>query len=177
MHRIGRTGRAGRDSVAVSFCCIDEMKELRQIEKLTGKTLRRLESEWPMQVFEETLRQPCPPRPGREAAPATEKTARKQPVKAAQKPEDKKPKAEKPAPQPPKKPRTAPDRRQPAASVPGRATPLERPVSASAVRRQEQPPLAIQRQPAEKPAFTYADLLKERRKAPRRPLSTGNDRF
>lgn len=57
-----------------------------------------------------------------------------------------------------------------------RATPLERPVSAAPVRK-EQPPRSIQRDQAEKPAFTYADLLKQRRKESRRPLSTGNDRF
>jgi len=63
VHRIGRTGRAGRDGIAISFCCIDEMKELRQIEKLIGKTLRRLESEWPMQVMTESEKQPRPARP------------------------------------------------------------------------------------------------------------------
>ena len=171
VHRIGRTGRAGRDGIAISFCCIDEMKELKQIEKLTGKTLRRLESEWPMQVFEETVKQPRPPRPGREpkaevktAAKPEKKAEKKLPVK----PEPKvQPKAAKPKQEPPKQPMKA-------APV-SKATPLERPVSARPAVK-EQPMRSIQREQAEKPAFTYADLLKERRKA-RRPLSTGNDRF
>ena len=47
VHRIGRTGRAGLDGKAISFCCIDEMKELQQIEKLLGRKLERAESEWP----------------------------------------------------------------------------------------------------------------------------------
>ena len=66
VHRIGRTGRAGLDGRAVSFCCIDEMKELQQIEKLLGRKLERAESEWPMQVFTETVKQPRPPRPSRQ---------------------------------------------------------------------------------------------------------------
>lgn len=70
VHRIGRTGRAGMEGAAVSFCCIDEMKELKQIEKLIGKALPRLESEWPMQVFEETVKQPRGQRPARERTEA-----------------------------------------------------------------------------------------------------------
>ena len=33
VHRIGRTGRAGREGVAISFCGADEMKRLRGIER------------------------------------------------------------------------------------------------------------------------------------------------
>ncbi len=39
VHRIGRTGRAGREGVAYSFCKEDEMPLLRDIEKLIGKRL------------------------------------------------------------------------------------------------------------------------------------------
>jgi ATP-dependent RNA helicase RhlE len=39
VHRIGRTGRAGAEGTAVSFCTPDECDELRAIEKLTGKRL------------------------------------------------------------------------------------------------------------------------------------------
>jgi ATP-dependent RNA helicase RhlE len=34
IHRIGRTGRAGAVGVAISFCCSDELSNLRNIEKL-----------------------------------------------------------------------------------------------------------------------------------------------
>ncbi|MBP3646432.1 MAG: DEAD/DEAH box helicase [Clostridia bacterium] len=71
VHRIGRTGRAGLDGTAISFCCIDEMKELRQIEKLTGKAIPRKESEWPMEVFTETVKQPRPQRSAPEKAAVT----------------------------------------------------------------------------------------------------------
>ncbi len=39
VHRIGRTGRAGRQGVAYSFCKEEEMPLLRDIEKLIGKRL------------------------------------------------------------------------------------------------------------------------------------------
>ena len=39
VHRIGRTARAGRDGVALSFCAQDERDYLRDIQKLTKVTL------------------------------------------------------------------------------------------------------------------------------------------
>ncbi len=36
VHRIGRTARAGREGVAISFCSSDEREYLRDIEKLVG---------------------------------------------------------------------------------------------------------------------------------------------
>jgi ATP-dependent RNA helicase RhlE len=43
IHRIGRTGRAGKDGVALSFCDREEFEFLMDIEKLTGQTIRRME--------------------------------------------------------------------------------------------------------------------------------------
>jgi ATP-dependent RNA helicase RhlE len=40
VHRIGRTGRAGREGVAVLFCDSHEVAKLREIERLTGQPLR-----------------------------------------------------------------------------------------------------------------------------------------
>ncbi len=37
VHRIGRTGRAGADGIALSFCCAGERRELRAIEQLIGQ--------------------------------------------------------------------------------------------------------------------------------------------
>jgi len=39
VHRIGRTGRAGLSGVAISFCEAEELPYLKDIEKLTGKTI------------------------------------------------------------------------------------------------------------------------------------------
>ena len=39
IHRIGRTGRAGLNGIAIAFCDTDERKELREIEKLISKKI------------------------------------------------------------------------------------------------------------------------------------------
>lgn len=41
IHRIGRTGRAGHDGTALSFCSNEELDRLRDIQKLTGKKIHR----------------------------------------------------------------------------------------------------------------------------------------
>ena len=47
VHRIGRTGRAGKAGQAVSLVSADEIKQLRDIERLIGKALeRRLEDDF-----------------------------------------------------------------------------------------------------------------------------------
>ena len=40
VHRIGRTGRAGRDGIAYSFCDVEEVPYLKDIQKLIGKEIR-----------------------------------------------------------------------------------------------------------------------------------------
>jgi ATP-dependent RNA helicase RhlE len=42
VHRIGRTGRAGNTGIALSFCDADEKLELRDIQKLIGKTIPQI---------------------------------------------------------------------------------------------------------------------------------------
>lgn len=44
VHRIGRTGRAGNEGVALSFCDEEEFEYLLDIEKLTGQKIRRMEN-------------------------------------------------------------------------------------------------------------------------------------
>ena len=39
VHRIGRTGRAGHEGIAISFCESEELPYLKDIQKLIGKTV------------------------------------------------------------------------------------------------------------------------------------------
>jgi ATP-dependent RNA helicase RhlE len=39
VHRIGRTGRAGKGGIAISFCTEEEMPYLRSIQKLINKSI------------------------------------------------------------------------------------------------------------------------------------------
>ena len=39
VHRIGRTGRAGNEGIAISFCTVDEKSDLKGIEKLAEKRI------------------------------------------------------------------------------------------------------------------------------------------
>lgn len=39
VHRIGRTGRAGHEGIAISFCESDELPYLKDIQKLIGKNI------------------------------------------------------------------------------------------------------------------------------------------
>ncbi len=43
VHRIGRTGRAGMTGKAITFATADEQKEIRDIEKLINKSIKRTE--------------------------------------------------------------------------------------------------------------------------------------
>lgn len=43
VHRIGRTGRAGSEGLAISLACADEIKQLQQIEKIIKRRLERVE--------------------------------------------------------------------------------------------------------------------------------------
>ncbi len=66
MHRIGRTGRAGHEGLAVSFCMFDELPYLKDIEKLIKKSVPEVtDHPYPMQVFEAEPKAERQPRPGR----------------------------------------------------------------------------------------------------------------
>ena len=57
VHRIGRTGRAGKGGVTVALCDFSEKPLLRDIEKLTGKKITVMENHpWPMENFDAPVR-------------------------------------------------------------------------------------------------------------------------
>ncbi|MEW9899812.1 DEAD/DEAH box helicase [Chitinivorax sp. PXF-14] len=57
VHRIGRTGRAGASGEAISLVCVDELKLLDDIEKLTGVAVPRVD----IPGFEADLSRPPEP--------------------------------------------------------------------------------------------------------------------
>ncbi len=57
VHRIGRTGRAGKGGVAIAFCQFDEKEELRGVEKLLGKPIPVVEDHpFPMENFDPPMK-------------------------------------------------------------------------------------------------------------------------
>lgn len=87
IHRIGRTGRAGLTGCAITFCCIDEVKALTAIEKITNKRLTRMESPWPMEVLtpsEPKKREPRPKKLGMNGQPLPKPQRRPQAQREAQ---------------------------------------------------------------------------------------------
>ena len=106
VHRIGRTGRAGRGGVAISFCNFDELAYLKDIEKLIKKKVPVVENHpWPMEIFEATpkkQREARPPAGGRDGRSAVKRTndvpAPPKAERQAQPQQKKKPAQELPAP-------------------------------------------------------------------------------
>lgn len=84
VHRIGRTGRAGLGGRALSFCDIEEKAYVKDIEKLTGKTITVVEDHpYPMEIFEVPPKEKAPSgrMPSSRKAAGTQRTgnARKEP--------------------------------------------------------------------------------------------------
>lgn len=131
VHRIGRTGRAGRGGVAISFCNYDELAYLKDIEKLIQKPVPVVENHpWPMEIFQaapKKQREPRPPRAQRQVSPPKPgKPVLKAEVPAPIQPPKPAAKAVHPLPNPT---RTAPPTAKP--SRPRRsATPQPKPVRA-----------------------------------------------
>ncbi|MBL8544712.1 MAG: DEAD/DEAH box helicase [Hyphomonadaceae bacterium] len=63
VHRIGRTARAARSGVAISFCAPDERAYLRDIEKLTKQTVPVMETDFSLAAPKADERAPRPKGP------------------------------------------------------------------------------------------------------------------
>jgi ATP-dependent RNA helicase RhlE len=67
IHRIGRTGRAGKEGTAISLCDFDEKEYLTDIERLIKTKIQAVaDHPYPMAVFVKSppkVQQPRPPRP------------------------------------------------------------------------------------------------------------------
>ena len=81
IHRIGRTGRAGMDGVAITFCCSDELESFRNIEKLIRKTVDERQCEWSVADMQPTKPEPRERNPRKQSAAAEkpENAQKKQP--------------------------------------------------------------------------------------------------
>lgn len=63
VHRIGRTGRAGKSGQAISFSDYEEKAYLKAIEKLTNQSIPVMDNPlYPMEVFEIPKKEQRPPR-------------------------------------------------------------------------------------------------------------------
>ncbi|HOI56596.1 MAG TPA: DEAD/DEAH box helicase [Phycisphaerae bacterium] len=63
VHRIGRTGRAGAQGEAISLCCGDQKAELRDIERLLGKSIPVEHAGIELPSAPETPERPSPRKP------------------------------------------------------------------------------------------------------------------
>lgn len=116
VHRIGRTGRAGKDGIAISFCCYPELEQRKDIEKLLGHPIPVVEDHpFPMEDFTIPVKQPRPPRKPKEA-PAPQKNEPRRESSAPKKQDP--PKQKKPAPKPAFQPAAKPAQKKPPKPAP-----------------------------------------------------------
>ena len=116
IHRIGRTGRAGREGVALSLCDFPEQELLKDIEKLIGRKLPVVEAHpFPMTDFQQPKRDKhgkivnADDAEARQAARERKKERQEQEARAKQEK-----KAEKPAPAPVEEVKPVPEQEAPA---------------------------------------------------------------
>ncbi len=89
VHRIGRTARAGQDGTAVSLVCVDELKLLRDIEKLLNRKIEKqyvAGYEIDKRIKAEPIHKGKPPRSGASRPPGAARAAGRRKPKSSAKP-------------------------------------------------------------------------------------------
>ncbi len=150
VHRIGRTGRAGQDGLALSFCDASERDELAAIERQLGRQIPRVEQHpYPMEEMEVPMKDKrgrrVNPEDAEARAAAQEKSRQARQAKAQA------------------QPKTAAGPKEPAAqAVPGQKKRRGKAAAPKASPAAQEPVL-----PPEEDMGDYADLIRHR--AARRP--------
>ena len=86
VHRIGRTARAGNDGTAISLVCVDELKLLKDIEKLLGQNIRKefvAGYDVDKSIKAEPINKGKPPRSGAPKSGAAPRRNKARPAKSA----------------------------------------------------------------------------------------------
>ena len=154
IHRIGRTGRAGMEGVAITFCCSDELENFRDIEKMIRKTVEERRCEWSVVDM-----QPTKPEPrgqnSHKRGEAEEKPEQTQ-KKPQNKPAQEKPAAQKAAQQQARKETSVKEKR----SDPPKSKP-QKPGDKPQQKSQQKPRQNSQQKPQEKPITVKTSKVQE----------------
>ena len=148
IHRIGRTGRAGMEGVAITFCCSDELESFRDIEKMIRKTVEERRCEWSVVDMQPTKPEPRGQNSHKRGAAEEkpEQTQKKPQNKPQNKPAQEKPAAQKAAQQQARKETSVKEKR----SDPPKSKP-QKPGDKPQQKSQQKPRQNSQQKPQEKP--------------------------
>ena len=148
IHRIGRTGRAGMEGVAITFCCSDELENFRDIEKMIRKTVEERRCEWSVVDMQPTKPEPRGQNSHKRGAAEEkpEQTQKKPQNKPQNKPAQEKPATQKAAQQQARKETSVKEKR----SDPPKSKP-QKPGDKPQQKSQQKPRQNSQQKPQEKP--------------------------
>ena len=154
IHRIGRTGRAGMEGVAITFCCSDELESFRDIEKMIRKTVEERRCEWSVVDMQPTKPEPRGQNSHKRGA-AEEKPEQTQ-KKPQNKPAQEKPAAQKAAQQQARKETSVKEKR----SDPPKSKP-QKPGDKPQQKSQQKPRQNSLQKPQEKPITVKTSKAQE----------------
>ena len=158
IHRIGRTGRAGMEGVAITFCCSDELENFRDIEKMIRKTVEERRCEWSVVDMQPTKPEPRGQNSHKRGAAEEkpEQTQKKPQNKPQNKPAQEKPATQKAAQQQARKETSVKEKR----SDPPKSKP-QKPGDKPQQKSQQKPRQNSQQKPQEKPITVKTSKVQE----------------